>query len=233
VRLLVKYRDEKYVEALEAEVEALRRRLRLTTGSVQGRALAKGGDLRGSSAVAAEELYRRARTEVAAEAGAGYGRVSLEALYLLPTEFTNAYQRLFLRALKESPGQASGEANTLVKKRAKKGQIRVVKDSATGESREVELALDRDPDRGGGKARAGKRHRDHWLIKDEVAFRLKSSVDRELRELADLISRAAGTAGPTNQAKDNVTPQCAGCQRFLKVTWHYCPGCGTKIGQGS
>lgn len=181
----------------------------------------------------AEEMYRRARTEVAAEAGAGYGRVSLEALYLLPAEFTNAYQRLFLAALKESPGQTS-EPNPLVKRppqliRKEEGQV-----------------LDRDPDRGGGSARGGgKRHREHWIIKDESAFRLKERIDGELRDLAaaalsGLTSRAAGKVGRPNQSTADgattgnegtaatVTASCSSCGKFLKTIWRYCPHCGAE-----
>jgi len=221
----LKYRDEKYVEALEQELAELRRQARVTKATQGDRKRADG-----SSAVHAEDLYRRARIEVAAEAGAGYGRVSLEALYLLPSEFTNVYQRLFLQALKESPGQ-TGEANPLVKRAA-----RLIK-------KEEGDVLDRDPDRGGGSARGGgKRHRDHWLIKDERAFRLKKNIDDQLRELATVValeladgraadsSRAAGVSDPTIPDQSTHTPQCAGCQRFLKSTWHYCPGCGTRRG---
>lgn len=232
----MRYKDEKYVEALEEEVRALRKAL-----SPERRATWRGGSkadrAEGTSAVQTEELYRRARTEVAAEAGAGYGRVSLEALYLLPAEFTNAYQRLFLAALKESPGQ-TGEANPLVKKAPK------LINKGDGET------LDRDPDRGGGRARSnGRRHRDHWTIKDESAFRLKERIDGELRDLAaavlsGLTSRAAGnssrliqadvdraTTGNLSDGSAPQTPSCPGCRKFLKASWKFCPHCGSNSGR--
>lgn len=229
------YRQEKYVEGLEDQIAELQVALRLAREQV--RRSGAGGS---SSAVEAEELYRRARTEVVAEAGAGYGRVSLEALYLLPTEFTNAYQRLFLAALKESPGRGGGDPNPLVRKAPKlinKG------DGAT---------LDRDPDRGGGKARAGgRRHRDHWIVSDESAFRLKGRVDAELRVLAqtaldglksgDGSSRAAGSLsrlirsdandGAKETSGNGVTPTvCKECSKFLKTMWSFCPWCGSSSG---
>lgn len=258
----VKYKYEEKVKALEDEVEALKLRLR----AAQAKRGAGGGDGQ-SSAVQAEEMYRRARTEVAAEAGAGYGRVSLEALYLLPAEFTNAYQRLFLAALKESPGQ-TGEANPLVKKAPKllrrgpghENQRIAVRDKITGEVTGFDVAevLDRDPDRGGGAARSGgKRHRDHWLVKDERAFRLKKTVDDQLRELAEVLakslsspsssfspsSRAAGKSSRLIQSDgDDATtgnggtpavPTCSGCRKFLKATWRFCPHCGTGVSSSS
>ena len=223
----MKYKDEGKKDANEGEEEALRR-------------LRKAG----ASAVQAEELMRLARTEVAAAAGAGYGRVSLEALYLLPTEFANAYQRLFLQALKESPGR-TGEANPLAKRaprllrRGEPNQKVVVRDRDSGEVVGEGMAevLDRDPDRGGGSARSsGRRHRDHWTIKDERAFRLKQTVDDQLRELADIISRAAGKPSRLNQADgssdsggNGATPTCSACRKFLKATWRFCPHCGEKM----
>lgn len=253
----MKYKYEEKLKALEAEVEALKLRLR----AAQAAAAARSGMSNGqSSAVQTEEMYRRARTEIAAEAGAGYGRVSLEALYLLPAEFTNAYQRLFLAALKESPGD-SGEKNPLVKKSprlTRKGpghenQRVVVRDKQSGEvvGQGMAEVLDRDPDRGGGAARSGgKRHRDHWLVKDERAFRLKKTVDDQLRELADAAlqslsssspsSRAAGKSSRLNQADgDDATtgngavPTCPGCRKFLKASWRYCPHCGTGVSSSS
>lgn len=259
---LLKYEEEKELEALQDEVKALRRALskalgggdsRLSGGG--GRSKARGGE--GTSAVLLEDLYRRARTELAAEAGAGYGRVSLEALYLLPAEFTNAYQRLFLQALKESPGKV-GEANPLAKRparllrRGEPNQKVVVKDDRTGEVTGTEMAevLDRDPDRGGGQARSGgRRHRDHWTIKDEKAFRLKERIDRELADLAAVAlaelgkrtdstsSRAAGKSSRLIQADvdtattgNGATPACPGCRKFLKATWRFCPHCGSGSG---
>lgn len=269
---LLKYKDEEELEALRDEVKALRRLAKAPEGKSRLSASAKGGaglrvgvGANQASAVMLEDLYRRARTEVAAEAGAGYGRVSLEALYLLPAEFTNAYQRLFLQALRESPGQM-GEANPPTRpspkllRRGEPNQKVVVKDEETGEVVGERMAevLDRDPDRGGGKARSnGRRHRDHWTIRDERAFRLKERIDGELRDLAAVAlrelgqrtsptsSRAAGKSsrlnsadadGATtgNQANGTVagTPTCPGCRKFLKASWRYCPHCGTGAVEG-
>lgn len=250
----MKYKDEEELQALRDEVKALRRQAEaLGGGNSRLRAGFRGEGGRGSnqaSAVALEEMYRRARTEVAAEAGAGYGRVSLEALYLLPAEFTNAYQRLFLAALKESPGQ-SGEANPPTRRsprllrRGEPNQKVVVKDEETGEvvSERMAEVLDRDPDRGGGRARSnGRRHRDHWTIKDESAFRLKERIDGELKDLAaaalsGLTLRAAGKSNRLIQADvdgattgNGVAPTCPGCRKFLKVSWRFCPHCGSSVG---
>ena len=246
----MKYKYEEKLKALQDEVEALRLRLHAA------QAAASRSSNGQSSAVQTEEIYRRARTEIAAEAGAGYGRVSLEALYLLPAEFTNAYQRLFLAALKESPGQM-GEANPLVKKSpqlTRKGpghenqRVKLGPSPTTGQMMYGEAeVLDRDPDRGGGAARSGgKWHRDHWLIKDERAFRLKKTVDDQLRELADAAlqslssssstSRAAGDSSRLNPSNvdtattgNGVTPTCSSCRKFLKASWRYCPHCGTGV----
>lgn len=236
----MKYRDEKYFEALEKEVEALRLKVGLYSGQQQGGARAWGKTSAMASAVQTEELYRRARTEVVAEAGAGYGRVSLEALYLLPAEFTNVYQRLFLAALKESPGKV-GEANPLVKKApklTKKGpghentKVKLGPSPTTGKMMYGEAeVLDRDPARGGGSARAGgRRHRDHWLIADERAFRLKKTVDDQLRELAEVVSQRLTSRAAEGEDLTglNQSIQCTGCRRFLKSAWNYCPHCGAK-----
>lgn len=71
------------------------------------------------SAALSQDQLRMARAEMAASAGLSEGRISLEALYLIPTEFTEAYQRLFHAALKEADGQ--GEQNPKTKIKAKKG----------------------------------------------------------------------------------------------------------------
>ena len=252
---LLKYKDEEELEALRDEVKALRRQLEALGGSNSklsvGGAGRSGVGANQASAVMLEDLYRRARTEIAAEAGAGYGRVSLEALYLLPAEFTNAYQRLFLAALKESPGQ-TGEANPLAKRSARllrRGEpnqrIKLGPSPTTGKMMYGEAeVLDRDPDRGGGKARSsGRRHRDHWIVKDESAFRLKERIDGELRDLAaaalsGLTSRAAGNSSrliqadvdraTTSNSSDPQTPSCPGCRKFLKASWKFCPHCGSR-----
>lgn len=170
----------------------------------------------GSSAAENEELVRRVRTELVAEAGLSYGRVSLEALYLLPSEFTTWYQRLFLRALRESPGR-TGEPNPPLRPKAK-----LTRKSA-------EDVLDRDPDRGGGRARAGgRRHRDHWTIADERAFRLKKTIDDQLRELAEIVESSLSRAAANGDLETGNFVQCTSCGRFLKIAWRYCPSCGAE-----
>lgn len=174
----------------------------------------------GTTASRAEDL-RRARIEAAASGGVRVGAVSLEALYLMPTEFTDAYQRLFHEALKESGTQGrAGDPNPTVR-----GRPRLTRGEGKGDVPKGQ-PLDRDPDRGGGSARAGgKRHRDHWTVKSEESFRLKGWVDRRLRELAEEIT---GRTRLRNAAKVDAPLQCPGpnCRRIVKAEWGWCPHCG-------
>lgn len=188
----------------------------------------------GATTTQREEDMRRARIEVMASAGVGYGRISIEALYLLPTEFTQAYVRMFEQALKEGPsGGGSGDKNPLVGAR---DRPKLTRGTGRGD-RPPGVALDMDPSKGKGAASGGgKRHREHWTIRDERALRLKGRIDRELLGLVEEIrlgmkrsgekssSRAAGEgSGPDSS-------QCTGatCRRMMKTGWTWCPWCGQQ-----
>lgn len=121
----------------------------------------------------AEEIRRRYAAELLSSGGLVEGRLSLEVLFLLPSEFVVSYTGLFNRALVE---QAS------VQRREALGRATVKTGGGLG-----------------GKAGTGKKHKEYWSIKDERAFDLKTAVDKALHELAKDMQTGGGGKSHTQQ----------------------------------
>lgn len=106
----------------------------------------------------AEEIRRRYAAELMSSGGLTSNRLSLEVLYLLPSEFVTGYVSLFYRALKDPTGIQRQES--------------------------IERATVKGGEGLGSKAKGGKKHKIYWTVKDERALDLKGAIDKALMELS-------------------------------------------------
>lgn len=186
----------------------------------------KGKVTRTQEDVIEDEVKRRLAGALAEDGsgGVGRGRISLEVLYMLPTEFLRQYTELFDRALKEGV-EGAGGAGT--------GNIdggRVTDEKATSARNRAAGkragAGNRTDGRGGAKG-GGKRYKTHWQIKDERALEVKALVDRRLKALIAEVWRAFGAAEkggkmvPAEGNGNKVT--CGVCGRGQARGWIQCP----------
>lgn len=122
---------------------------------------------------AIEREVRKRLAERLVSAGVDNGRVSLEILYLLPPEFVRAYVSLWDRAL--GPGHGVANPNSGMGEAAAASRPQRIKTGGRGTD------ATRDAfSRGAGGGGGGKRHREFWVVRDEGALTVKSSVDRKL-----------------------------------------------------
>lgn len=172
-----------------------------------------------------DQEIRKARAEAASSAGVGYGRASLEVLYLLPEQFLDAYVKLFHKALKEDSSSPLGGQQ----RKAELGR-------ATGKGGS-ELAKRRL-----AKAQKGATLGGYFTVKDERAFAEKRRIDKRLRALAREIGvpkeerdkknirhrvRCKDEEGvETNGREEDKTN--GGCGRWIEREWWYCPWCGDR-----
>lgn len=128
-----------------------------------------------------ENEVRRRLADSLAAAGVGHGRISLEVLYMMPPDFVRAYTQLFNRALAEDViqpgggGQGDSDNRDENVRKAIKGRARLKPNSKTTMFP--------------NGARAGRRFKVHWIVRDEAAFKVKASVDRKLNRLVREIER--------------------------------------------
>lgn len=125
---------------------------------------------------AIENEVRRRLADALAAAGVGQGRVSLEILYMLPPEFVRAYTRLFDQALKEELASGGGGDRDENVRKAIKGKPRL---KARGKERGWSQ----------GARAGGRRYKNHWVVRDEHAFKVKASIDRKLQRMVREIER--------------------------------------------
>lgn len=157
------------------------------------------------------EVQRRLADRMAA-AGVPHSQISLAVLYMLPTEFVDAYVRLFEEALADpTPGSLRDSGN--------EGQPAKVDARYKGKR----------PGITGG----GKRYRTHWSIRDEAKFKLKGSVDRKLRRIALEISK--GTVRETDRelpcihCGSDLSWAVDGAGKRFRELLQYCPRCGKRL----
>lgn len=110
-----------------------------------------------------EDEVRRRVANILSSAGVDYGRVSLEVLLDLPSEFVRMYKDLYWQALSEDVSSSHITSQT---------PTRGVRKEGVG-AREIQLS--------GG----GKRYKVHWIIRDELALKLKKSLDKKLVRAAE------------------------------------------------
>lgn len=168
-----------------------------------------------------EDLKIAVLREIASSGGLPQNRVSLEVLYLLPTDFTEKYTELFFEALRED---AKG----------------VEYESRAGEMTDKKLGAGARKRKGvkgtGGPigpvaGEGSKRYRNAWTVRNERALRMKTDIDRDLLRLAGDIEQGLKdrTQGGSGGGMTRVAARCVGkgCGRFMRNEWRYCPSCGT------
>lgn len=152
-------------------------------------------------------LFRQKLAEALSRAGLSDKAVAAEVLLLLPTDFLNEYESLWLRTW-GAPGMSGGvrigdenaESPAALKWRTSSGQV---------ETRGTASK------KGAGSTVKG------LGVKDMRAAATKDWADRKLRKLArDIRLRLSDEEGRVRR--------CAGsrCRRLAEDTWAYCPTCG-------
>lgn len=151
-------------------------------------------------------LRQKLISELASSAGLASDRVATEILLYLPPDFLTAYENLFWTCF--TPQTSAPLA-------ADRGLEHVI-----------------DYGQGPFASSGGKKYREYWVIRDEKAYRRKLRLDAKLKAIAEELVEAEerarkGKEGGKDQREDN-TPLCGGCGKFMARTHKYCPSCGTK-----
>lgn len=142
----------------------------------------------------------------------------------MPTEFIEAYTTLFFSALREDAKGTDLEARA---GEATDKALSKLKYRKTGKS---EIASQFKQSVGGPvgpiHGEGAKRYRNAWTIRSEKALGLKGEVDRKLRQLSVDIESGLKPEGKVVYGKKC---QGAGCGKFVKNEWRYCPSCGASL----
>jgi hypothetical protein len=145
-----------------------------------------------------DDKLRTRLAEIRASAGVPHSQISLEVLYFLPQAFLTQYQEMFVRALKSDGGEDQ-------------------RNRSQQEAGQVEKAA-------GGST--GRRYKKSFVVLDEKALDLKSTIDKRLRMVARDIR--AGLAGESEEAREAGGPtRCGRCGTFISRGWKYCPKDGS------
>ena len=155
-----------------------------------------------------EDEVRRRITSIASAAGLSRGRVELEVLFLLPTEFVRMYRELFDMALSD-PVNPIGDGG--------KDEGRV---KARGTARDPMKARSMSGAAGGGKRFVAGA----WPVRSEKALEEKRRLDKKLIRVVDQAlsdARASGVRAPGPTTNGN--PQCSSCGRIQSPNWVRCP----------
>jgi hypothetical protein len=167
-----------------------------------------------------EDMRIQVLKELSASGGLAQNRIALEMLYLLPQVFIEQYTTLFFEALREDAKGTDLEARAgEMTSKVRKTKIKV-SDRRRNEAGELEGAVAR-----GAQGEGTKRYRNAWVIRNEKALKLKTDIDRKLRLLS--VEIATGLK-PEGRVEGTRRCQGAGCGRYLKNEWRYCPSCGSK-----
>lgn len=152
--------------------------------------------------------FRQRLASALSQGGLSDRSVAAEVLLLLPAEFVDQYESLYLRVW-GAPGMSGGvrigdvdaESPTALKWRSSTSQT---------ETRGTASK------KGAGSTVKG------LGVKDTRAERTKDWADRQLRKITREIKARMTDDG------DEPTRRCAGarCRRIADVTWNYCPNCG-------
>lgn len=152
--------------------------------------------------------FRQRLAEALSKGGLNDRSVAAEVLLLLPGDFLDQYESLFLRVW-GAPGMSGGvrvgdpesEVPTAVKWRTKSSQTETRGTAST---------------KGRGSTAKG------LGVKDVRAAATKEWADRKLRKLAREIRDRMTDEG-------TLIRRCTGsrCRRLAEDTWNYCPACGS------
>jgi len=152
-----------------------------------------------------------------ASAGVGYNTISAEINYLLPKEFMDRYTELFEKALgMVGTGQREGGGVGSQMQRT----------AALGKA-ETKTA-DKGKKVGAGAGAGGKRFKKIFVIQDENALRLKSQVDKKLRDLARLMRSELSEVEARGGRVKSLT-KCSLCGKIMADDWKCCPYDGVTI----
>lgn len=161
-----------------------------------------------------QDEVRRRMTDLASAAGVDRGRIDLEVLFLLPSEFVRGYRRLFSEALAD-PVSPIGDGGK------DEGRIK-----AAGKPADPMKARSMGGASGGSKRFVAGA----WPIRDEKALELKVRLDRKIlgliRESLDTLSRERsgnGDIGAGAPGGQTVPLRCDQCGAFLAAAWKRCP----------
>lgn len=157
-----------------------------------------------------EDEVRRRITSIASSAGLSRGRVELEVLFLLPTEFVRMYRELFDYALAD-PVNPIGDGG--------KDEGRV---KARGTARDPMKARSMSGAAGGGKRFVAGA----WPVRNENALEAKRRLDRKLISSVDKAledARQGVRALLPRSNGDLQNPQCDTCGRIQSPNWVRCP----------
>lgn len=153
-------------------------------------------------------------TDLASSGGLNTGRAAIELLFLLPSSFVDAYQRLFWTAFAdeaESRGGGSKNDRDSVGKAKGKTKSGIV----TGSETNLQVSG------------SGKRYRRLGLmIRNEGALGRKIWVDQKLDGMVqDILKSLRGEKLNTRQCGG------VGCKRMMDWKWRFCPSCGWDRGE--
>lgn len=155
-----------------------------------------------------DQTTRRRRGLALSAAGMSEQQVAAEVLLLLPSEFLDAYEQVFLAAW-GGPG-VSGPRPADPESAASPARPTRWRTSS-GQTETRGAASTKGRARGGGGV----------SVRDIRAQATKEWADRKLRKLArDVRTRLQDEAGGIRR--------CTGsrCRRLAEDTWNYCPNCG-------
>jgi hypothetical protein len=168
-----------------------------------------------------DEMRIQILKELSASGGLAQNRISLEVLYLLPQVFIEQYTTLFFEALREDAKGTDLEARAGEMTQKTRTTRVKLSDRRKHEDGSVEGAVAR-----GAQGEGTKRYRNAWVIRNEKALKLKTEIDRRLRALS--VDIATGLK-PEGRVETDRRCRGAGCGRFVKNEWRYCPSCGTGL----
>lgn len=145
-----------------------------------------------------DDKLRTRLAEIRASAGVPHAQVSMEVLYFLPERFLHAYQALFTRALRSDGGEDG-------------------RNRSQQEAGEVGRAR-------GGSTGGGRRYKKTFVVLDEKALDVKSTIDKRLRMVArDIENQLKG------EASEKADLRCGRCGTFVQSRWKYCPMDGESL----
>jgi hypothetical protein len=156
-----------------------------------------------------EDEVRRRLSALASAAGISRGRIELEVLFMLPTEFVRMYRQLFDMALSD-PVTPIGDGG--------KDEGRV---KARGTARDPMKARSMSGATGGGKRFVAA----VWPIRHEGALEAKRRLDKRLiHSVTKALQDAREASGVRENGQEtDATNQCRVCGQFQSPKWVRCP----------
>lgn len=148
-----------------------------------------------------DDKVRSRLAEIQAAAGVPHSQISLEVLYFLPEGFLRQYAELFEAALRSDGGESAAGARA-----AQAGEL--------GKTRV------------GAAKTNGKRYKRTFVVLDDRALALKTTIDKRLRNLGRDIRTAMEQGWLMGEQN---LKQCSGCGMFLQLGWKYCPKDGRGV----